>query len=449
MNSRTRIGVVGLGYAGLPMAVAIASHGVFKVQGVDLQRRIASLKHTEPQISEPGVSELFNPCLKKGNLRLSSEPSALGDCKIIFVSIDTPPKSDGSIDLRPLSIAAQSIGKQLKRTNKRTTVVLRSTVVPGTTRSMFGPTLVEASGGDIGDRFDVVVNPDFSAEGKALHDIAHPDRIVVGTKDGEPSAALRSFYHEFYGEGYSKIPYVETRYENAELTKYASNLFLSLKVGFANEISRICEVTPHADIDVVAYATGLDKRIGADFLGAGPGWGGGCFGKDASAILRYAEALGISNLPICNSSLVSNSLQKKHVVGLAESALGDLGERRVAVLGLAFKKGVSDVRGSQAFEIISELLSKGAIIRAYDPLATSKFKSEFDLPLFYAGSASQCVEGAEAVIILTDSDEFKTLDFFSHKESPIVIDTRRILTDRLRKTHIGYRGLGVHAAEVQ
>jgi UDPglucose 6-dehydrogenase len=428
MNSM-KIAVLGLGYVGLVTALCFASKHGFEVVGVDVDElKVSKLRKCEAPVYEPGLGDLLEESLSK-NFRPTTDFAETRGSKVVFITVGTPPRGDGSPNLAYVEEAARYLGAALKETTEKAVVAVKSTVPPGTARNIVGPAVGSSLGKPLGAGFGLASNPEFLAEGSAVEDMLHPDRVVVGVYDSYSRRVMRALYEELYGKELGGAPYLETSLENAELVKYANNAFLSLKVSFINELSRICESTLNTDVDVVAKGIGFDKRIGQYFLRAGPGWGGSCFGKDVSALIRHSERVGAGELKVLRANLASNEAQKVHVVELLEKELGGLGHKKVAVLGLAFKAETDDARDSQAATVIAELLKRGATVRAYDPMATRNFVNIYGLNADYCESAEACVEGCDATLVLTDWEEFRRLKpaFFEDKmQGGVLLDARRI-----------------------
>jgi UDPglucose 6-dehydrogenase len=452
---------VGLGYVGEVTALCLASRPSFHVVGIDSDaEKISSLKSSVVPLYEPGLQELLKDATKEKRLESRSKYSGLIGCEIIFITVGTPSEFDGSIDLTQVTNAAEEIGQVLRSSPNSVTIVVKSTVLPGTLRNTVKPILEEASKKSAGIDFGLASNPEFLAEGSAVENMLHPDRIVVGAYDSRSARELRNMYRMFYGDYFESIPYIETTPENAELSKYVSNALLSLKVSFINEISRVCRNTPFSDVDVVAKAAGLDKRIGQYFLKAGPGWGGSCFGKDVLALLNYAERATNKTLQVIRASFLSNEAQKRYVVDIIREELGQLAGKRIAILGLAFKANTDDVRDSQAFPIASLLREGGAEVRAYDPSPTAmrnfielyQSNNAYTKPIEYPSRIEDCLDGCDAAVVLTDWDEFRNLspEFYVKrmKGERIVVDTRRVYKDLWQGTtsSVKYVGLGIYSA---
>lgn len=436
--------------------LAIASRPGFDVVGIETDRRkVKAYNSGKVPFFEPGLEVLLKKACRARRFRASSDYEDCADSDVSIIAVGTPSSSNGSPDLTYVKNAASELSKVVHRSHKRMTVVVKSTVIPGTARNVVGPLLGNEA--ELGSSLGLASNPEFLAEGTAVDDMLHPSRLVVGAADRLSASAMRSLYSKFYGEAFKRIPYIETTLENAELIKYASNSLLSLKVSFINEIARICEATPNADVDTVALGVGLDRRLGRSFLKAGPGWGGSCFRKDVSALLAYSEELLGARPKVLAANLASNVDQRSYVVRLAEKALGGLKGKEIAVLGVAFKARTDDVRDSQAFDVVSKLLVAGSKVSVYDPspAALENFKAQFKGEEMeggdptYSTSLEDCLRGREGAVILTDWDEFKKLkpSFFSSlmNGEKALVDTRRIYDrDEFRRKSLRYVALGVN-----
>ncbi len=420
-----KVGVVGLGYAGLCTAVCLASR--FDVAGVDVdEKRITRLNEGEAPFHEKGLSALLGGGRAKGKLTFSSSYDALRDKDSIFIAVGTPSEQDGSIDLSQVKSASTLIGREIMRSKNKPLVVIKSTVTPGTATNVVRPLLEKESGRDCGKGFGLCSNPEFLREGAAIEDTLNPDRIVVGPFDKSSGLAMRSLYRRFYGPKLPRI--VETTPENAELIKYASNTFLATKISFINFIARICESLSGADVGVVAEAMGLDPRIGRRFLQAGPGFGGSCLPKDSRALSAYVEQLGM-DASLLRSVLAINDTQPERILSAVERTLGTIKGKEIAVLGVAFKEESDDVRESRAIVLAKKLLKNGARVRISDPMAMDGAKRELGESVRYYKSARDCIRGADAAVVMTAWDEFKKLrpgDFVKQMRTPILFDARRL-----------------------
>ncbi|MHB8565663.1 MAG: UDP-glucose dehydrogenase family protein [Nitrososphaerales archaeon] len=443
-----KIGVVGLGYVGLVTAVCLASHSSFDVIGVDVDsRRVSILQSATSPVKETGLDKLLAKVRLAQRFSATSDFGDLITCDVIFLTVGTPSGNDGSVDLNDLSEAARNVGSVIANQSKENAIVIKSTVPPGTTRNIIRTIIKQASNKKMEEESSIVSNPEFLAEGSAMKNFLEPDRIVIGVQDERGARLMRNLYSEFYGRDFQKIPYIETSIENAELIKYASNYFLSLKVSFINEISRICETLEHSSVDAIASGIGFDPRIGSQFLKAGPGWGGSCFRKDILGLINYAKNHNL-DLPVLLGNLSTNDIQRRHVVEILSNRVGDLGGKKIGVLGLTFKANTDDIRDSQAFAIVSELRKRNVRVCVYDPVAMGKFREECNEEIECAKDIEECVSGADGVIVLTDWKEFKKLDsnFFSaHMKGGTLIDTRRMYNkDDFKGAGFAYIALGVN-----
>jgi UDPglucose 6-dehydrogenase len=438
-----KVGVVGLGYAGLCTAACLATK--FEVVGVDVaESRVLRLNSGEVPIHEKGLSPLLRKDRAKGTLVFSSSYGSLRDSEVVFVAVGTPSKRDGAVDLSQVESACEAIGQEMARGEGKPTIVIKSTVVPGTATKVAKPLLEKASGMRCGTGFGLCSNPEFLREGAAIEDTLHPDRIVIGPVDDISGTALRAFYRKFYG--WRLPPIVETSPENAELIKYASNTFLATKISFINLIARICDKLPGADVNAVALGMGIDPRIGRQYLQAGPGFGGACFPKDSRALAAYLEHVGI-DASLLRAVLKINDTQPDWILSIVEKKLGTTRGKNVALLGVAFKEESDDVRESRAIVLVKALLEKGAKVRLSDPMAMDAAKIELGNNVRYFRNARECIKGADAAIVMTAWKDFRGLkpgDFAKLMRTPILIDARRIY-DPQKYQHgaLDYTGMGL------
>lgn len=387
-----RIGVVGLGYVGLVTAAVLANK-YNSVIGIDVDdSRIQMLNRGKIPLFEPELDERIRSA--GNNLEFSSDYSKISDCKIIFLCVPTPNVCN-KIELGHIMNAVVEI----KKYNDSCDLVIKSTVIPGTAMKISKMT-----------GMNIVSNPEFTSEGSAVHNTENPDRIIIG---GKLVNNVRKVW-EFTGS-----PLVITTNENAELIKYASNAFLAVKISFINQIADLCEEIPSADVNVIAQGMGLDKRIGKEFLKAGPGYGGSCFPKDTLALSSFAYEKGI-DLTIINSAIKYNENRVPFLVNKIEEKLGKLEGKKVCVLGLSFKENTNDLRESRSLIIIDNLKSRGAIIKAYDPIV-HKF-ANIDI----SDDLVDCISSSEIVITATEWSEFSRIDPSILKNKK-VFDLRRVL----------------------
>jgi len=416
-----KISIVGTGYVGLSTGVGFAKKG-HKVICVDIDKNKVSLINSgKPPIYEPNMVEYLEAVVRDGSLKATTDLNgAVMGSEITFISVPTPQSEDGSADLSYIERAAKDIGSVLGKKTGYHVVVVKSTVVPGTTEDVVLPALEKASGKRVGDGFGICMNPEFLREGRALEDFLNPDRVVIGSGDGLSGDVAERVYSGF------GAPILRTAIKTAEMIKYASNALLATKISFSNEIGNICK---ELGIDVydVMRGVGMDSRLSPNFLQAGTGFGGSCFPKDVAAIAAKGKELGQETM-ILNAVLDVNKKQRKRVVDLFEKRVGGLKGKKVAVLGLAFKPGSDDIREAPATDIVGMLVERGAKVFAYDPQAMDNMKAMHP-GIKYRGRAVECLKGADACLLLTDWEEFKALTDkdFDEMNSRIILEARKIL----------------------
>lgn len=479
--------VVGTGYVGLVTGTCLAYLGR-SVVCVDIdERKIEMLRQGKSPIYEPGLDQLIASGIQRGNLRFSTDlAGAVNDSEIIFVAVGTPPLPTGKADLSYVKAVAQSVGRALD-CERRRVVVNKSTVPIGsgnwvemlvkdglqenpayrerlasmaagrTDSSSAASSSRKLNGIKAEDVFLVASNPEFLREGSAILDTFYPDRIVIGATDGYAAERLRALYEPIVEQtfvppasaprpaGFTAVPVVTTDLASAEMIKYAANAFLATKISFANEIANICERVG-ADIKEVVRGFGLDSRIGPKFLNAGVGWGGSCFGKDVSAIIDIANEYNYE--PELLRSTVSVNKRQRHVpVMKLQEVLKIIKGKTIGLLGLAFKPETDDLRDAPALEIASELLEMGARVKAFDPIANKVCAEQYpDLKIEYADNALDLADDCDAVVIITEWEEFRYLDLEKIGQvmnSKVLIDGRNVLDpDAVEAAGFKYRGIG-------
>jgi UDPglucose 6-dehydrogenase len=410
-----KISIIGGGYVGTVTGACLADLGN-EVTIVEIdKKKIEMINRAVPPLYEPGLADLLEK--NSGHLHATDDVrSAVETTDVTFICVGTPSREDGSIDLSYIEAAAADIGKILKRKAGYHVIVVKSTVIPGTCDSVVAPTVARYSGKSLGVDFSVCSNPEFLREGKAVYDFFHPDRIVLGSEDQACIKVLRAIYEPF------TCPVIECPAKTAEMIKYVSNSFLALKVSFANEIGNLSK-TLGIDSYTVFEGAGLDSRIGPLFFNAGLGFGGSCFPKDVIALQRLGESLGMK-MVLLDAALAVNQEQPGRAVALLERHLSLPGST-IGILGLAFKPDTDDIREARSIGIVSSVLSHGARIIAYDPMAMDHFRKLFP-EITYASSAQDVVRNSDATIIVTEWKEFEDLDY----SGKIVIDGRRLLKSR-------------------
>lgn len=429
VHGQQTITVLGTGYVGLVTGVCLAElnqKNQIKVICADIdEAKIKLLRNGAIPIYEPGLQELVASNSERNILHFSSNiPDAIQQADIIFIAVGTPTKQNGECDLTYFENALKTIAQSITTTPK--TVVIKSTVPIGICRKA---TQVFDSYNIPKQLYSIIFNPEFLREGTAVHDFLNPDRIVMGTVSQSDAKILKKLYQPLLDKN---IPCIVTDLETAETSKYASNNFLALKLSYINELSNLCEATG-ANIATVSRAIGLDHRIGPDFLKSGPGYGGSCLPKDTKALQTIAKNLGVS-LHTVDATIKANKHQQAlPFKKLKRAFYGDVTKKTVAVLGLAFKANTDDIRYSPAIPLIKKLLQHGAHIRAYDPVAMDNMRQKFPT-ITYCNSTHETIQGSDAVVIVTDWDEFKQLALPNKKGlflEKIIIDPRNILNQEL------------------
>ena len=403
-----KISVIGTGYVGLVSGACFAEFG-WDVTCIDKSsERIESLKQGKIPIYEPGLDDLVLRNVRAGRLNFSLEYAPyVEDSDAVFIAVGTPSRrGDGHADLTYVYAAAEEIASHL---SGYTVVVDKSTVPVGTAREVAAIIRKANPAAD----FDIASNPEFLREGSAIGDFMRPDRVVIGAESDKAKAVLKELYRPLY---LLETPMVITTLETAELIKYASNAFLAAKISFINEISALCEKTG-ADIKAISKGMGLDKRIGSKFLHAGPGYGGSCFPKDVSALIRIFHDNGLEP-HILEAVTQVNQNQKMRLAYRVINLLGqDLTQKNIAVLGLTFKPETDDMRESPALVILPELIKAGAHIKACDPQGVKEAKKLLPKDVEYLDSPYDAASDADAVIILTEWNQFRALDIQRLKDA--------------------------------
>jgi UDPglucose 6-dehydrogenase len=440
----TRLSIVGAGYVGLVSACCYAEKGYSVILREIDQRKYETIQQGKPPFREPLIDEALKRSLSSGRLVVTKDmQEAVLNSDITFVAVGTPGKMDGSIDLSQVRLAAKEIGVTLKHAEGYHHVVVRSTVVPGTTSKIVKPILQKASGKKIGEKVGLAVNPEFLREGSAVHDTYDPDRIIIGELDPKTGDFLEDFYRKFH-DG-KPPPILRMSSASAEMTKYASNAFLATKISFINEIANICESINNADVVQVADAIGLDTRIGSKFLEAGIGFGGSCFPKDLRALIVASKRYDYRP-ELLEATLSINERQALNAVRLALEEVHSLKRKQVAVLGLSFKPETDDMREARSIIVINRLLKLGAKVVAYDPVTSENARRLFHEKIEYAESVRECLRDADCCIVVTEWEEFRRLttdDFVSLMGTPVVVDGRRIYDPRSFAKEARYRAIGL------
>ncbi len=426
-----KIAVVGTGFVGLVTGVCLAKIG-HQITCVDIdKKKIEELKRGIIPIFEPGLDIVLSQVKKKKKITFeTSLKKILPEVEAIFIAVGTPSRRDGKADLQYVFAVADEIGKNIKDYK----VIINKSTVPVGTAKKISKIINKYYKG----KFDIVSNPEFLREGSAIQDFLKPDRIVIGVDSARAKKITREIYKPI------KAKKVITNVESAEMTKYASNAFLATKISFINEIANLCEKVG-ADVEEVSYGMGLDKRIGKSFLKAGIGYGGSCFPKDVNALNQIAGTSGY-DFKLLKSVIEVNAKQKFLVIDKLEQILGNVKNKNIAVLGLAFKNNTDDVRESAAVDIIRMLTGMGAKVWAYDPKANESAKAMINSGVKITKEPYEAIKNSDVLIITTEWPEFAKLNFNKIKKilkKPIIIDGRNLLNPKLiRKLGFQYYGIG-------
>jgi UDPglucose 6-dehydrogenase len=420
-----RVAVFGAGYVGLVTGACFADLGHDVVVRDVVEEKIETLRRGEVPIHEPGLDEVIAHNGEQLTFTLDAA-EAVADADVVYICVGTPRTYSGDADLSDV----WTVVDELPEVDRRVVLAMKSTVPVGTGRSV-RHRLDERGLTNVG----YVSNPEFTAEGTAVRDFMHPDRIVIGSFEDEDGDIVARLH-----EGID-APVVRCDVASAEMVKLASNAFLMTRVSFINEIANVCEATG-ADVVRVAEAVGLDHRLGPHFLRAGIGWGGSCFPKDSLALKQLAANSGY-NFQLLNAVIEVNELQKRRVVGKLERLLGSLRGKRIALLGLAFKPGTDDMREAPSLVLAGRLLAEGAHVSAWDPVADARALLD---GVHIADSALEALEGADAAVVVTEWPELRELDWAEaagRMRERVLIDGRNMLdADEMRAAGFEYEGVG-------
>ena len=432
-----KIGIIGLGFVGLSFAAVLTSKG-HSIIGVDTDKeKLEKIKNGIVPFYEPKLQSMLRRSLNVG-LKISSNILAIKKCNLIFVTVGTPQKRNGEIDLTMIKNVTNKIGKLLSKTQHKPIIIIKSTVIPGTTQNVILPILQRISRKNVGKGFGLLTNPEFLRETMAVNDTLHPHVIVLG---GDNDIFLKKV-RRFYSNLHHSVPIVLTNYSTAEIIKYANNSFLATKISFINQIASICEEIPDANIDDVAKTIGLDPRIGNLFLDAGPGYGGSCLPKDVKAIINFSTKAGI-NPTLLTAVEKTNKQQINSIIKLIKQNIGKIHGRKIAVLGIAFKPETDDIRDSVSVELVNRLIKLGAKITIHDPKAIENAKKIFNNKIKYQKSVSTAVKDCKCAIIMTAWKQYEKINnkTIEHMAKKFIIDSRRIISDK--KLNAKYFAIGL------
>jgi len=432
-----QIGIIGLGFVGLSLTSVLASKG-FNVVGIDIDKEKCR------KISD-GISPFFEPDLEKTlknglkkKLKIKSDFSLVKDCDLIFVTVGTPQNSTGAINLSIIKKAMILLGKNIRESKKQHTILVKSTVVPGTMKDIILPILENNSKKKAGRDFGLISNPEFLQESTAIRDTKFPHVVVLGGYSTKFMKKVKNFFTKLHPD----TPIIITNHQTAEMIKYANNSFLATKISFINQLSNICQKIPGANVDDIARTIGLDPRIGGLFLNAGPGYGGSCLPKDMKALIKFAKITGVRPT-LLNAVEDVNTKQLEEVISLVKRKLGILESKKITILGTSFKPNTDDIRDSIAIELIKKFLKRKVKVTVHDPRAMENTKKVFKDKINYGKSIEDAISGSQCVIIMTQWKQYEKLtkNNFKQMKKKMVIDCRRILVDK--KLDVDYYAIGI------
>ena len=440
-----KIAVIGTGYVGLVTGTCFAETGN-TVICVDIDKqKVEKLSSGQITIYEPGLEKLFLRNQKEGRLYFTTSlPEAIKDAQVIFLALPTPPGEDGSADLKYILGVSDDLGKLIKADDYKV-IIDKSTVPVGTADKVKAAILKSASafsGENIEKCFDVVSNPEFLREGVAVDDFMKPDRVVIGTTSERAIKVMKDLYVPFVRQG---NPIIFMDEKSAELTKYAANSFLAVKISFMNEIAQLCEKLG-ADVDMIRRGIGSDERIGKRFLFPGIGYGGSCFPKDVQALARSSTEIGY-NFKILDAVMDVNNVQKLHLIPKVNTYFkGNLAGKHFALWGLAFKPNTDDIREAPALYMIDALLAAGATVTAFDPEAMKNVKELVGEKIAFTDNQYDALDNADALIIATEWNEFRTPDFArmtSRLKAKVIFDGRNLFDlSQMKELGFHYESVG-------
>lgn len=439
-----KVAVIGAGYVGSVTGAAFADMGHCSII-IDIDsEKVRRIRSGESPIFEPGLDDCMKQAVQQKRLSASTSFEDVREADVVFIAVGTPSLQNEEANLDYVKSAARSIGSHLNP-HKFTAVVTKSTVPVGTA-DLVAAIIEDSSGLKNDEHYTVVSNPEFLREGYALQDVLYPDRIVIGTRHPTAGRMMRELYRRLIEREAPKSEYFETDPKSAEMIKYVSNAFLSIKVSYINEVARLCESLGANVIDV-AKGMGLDSRIGEKFLQVSSGWSGNCFPKDTSELLATSRKYG-SEMLIVKAAVESNSRMHDYCAEKVRRRLKTLTGKHIGVLGLTFKPNTDDARKTQASYIIGKLLDMGAAVSAHDPKGAEMFKKlNGHLPIRYCDKAEDVSIRADAVMLLTHWDEYARLDWehiYKNMRTPYLFDTRNYwLNLRLADMGFIYEGIGV------
>ena len=433
-----KIAIIGLGFVGLSLTSVLASKG-FNVVGIDVDKeKCRSISNGVLPFFEPDLEKTLKKGLKN-KLQIESDISVVQDCDLIFVTVGTPQNKTGAIDLTIIKKAMNSLGKSIRKSKKQHTILVKSTVIPGTMKDVILPILENNSKKKAGKDFGLISNPEFLQESTAIKNTEFPHAVVLG---GYKTKFMKDM-EKFFTKLHPKTSIIITNHQTAEMIKYANNSFLATKISFINQLSNICQKIPGANIDDIAKTIGLDPRIGKLFLNAGPGYGGSCLPKDMKALIKFAKNTGVKPT-LLNAVEDVNAKQLEEIISIAKKKLGVLESKNITILGTSFKPNTDDIRDSIAIELIKKFLKRKVKVTVHDPRAIENTKNIFKNKINYAKSISDAILGSQCVIIMTQWKQYEKLsnNEFKKMKNKLVIDCRRMLAQKQLDTDYYAIGIG-------
>ena len=432
-----KIAVIGLGFVGLSLAAVLASKG-YKTFGIDIDDK-------KCRVISKGYSTFFEPELEKtlrkglkNDLVISNDFSLIKNCDFVFVTVGTPQKANGAIELSMIKNSVSKIGKILHNNKKDQIILIKSTVIPGTMKDIILPILEKNSKKKAGKDFGLISNPEFLQETTAIRDTKFPHAVVLGGYDTKYMKKAKRFFSKLH----PNAPIIITNHQTAEMVKYANNSFLATKISFINQLSNICQNIPEANIDDISKTIGLDPRIGKLFLNAGPGYGGSCLPKDMKALINFASSVGVKPI-LLNAVEEINEKQVQQIIKLLEKKLNGISSRKITVMGTSFKPNTDDIRDSISIKLIKKLLKKKSKITVYDPKALENTKNIFGDKISYENSIIDALSKSQCAIFMTHWKEFEKIDNKAIRcmKRKLIIDCRRIFAEE--KLDAEYFALGI------
>ena len=433
-----KVGIIGLGFVGLSLAVFLSSKNV-KVTGIDTDTtKIQTIQKGIPPFYEPTLQHYLKKAIKTG-LKLKTKISSdVFSNDLIFLTVGTPINKHGEINLDYIKSSVISLNKKLQFAKKIPTIIIKSTVVPGTTIQIIKPLLERNSFQESID-FNLLTNPEFLRESSAIKDTRNPHVVIVGGNDTKSRKKLVKFYKKIYPKNQD---YVETNTTTAEMIKYANNAFLATKITFINSMANMCQKIPDTNVDDIAKVMGMDPRISHLFLNAGPGFGGSCFPKDLQALIAYSKNIGYSP-KLLEAVQNCNNQQVDSIIKLLKKNVKNLHNKKIGILGLAFKENTNDIRESVSINLIKKLLQEKCIVNVHDPKALKNIKKIFKNKLEYFDEYKQIFHNSDCAILMTPWEEYTKINskLVKKLKLKLFIDTRRVLS--FNNDEIKFLSLGI------